>query len=105
MVPIVDNEVPKTLPKKRKKKVYEPATRQGPRKKKRQNEPGPDESTYEAENILDYSSSGNLESSGKNEAELEKMELRKELWKDKVNFNSIFNSICLYLRKVVSSDS
>ena len=48
--------MPKTLPKKRKKKVYGPATCQSPRKRVKQNECGPDESTDEEENILDYSS-------------------------------------------------
>ena len=122
---MVDNEVPKTPPKKRKKKVYGPAAHQSPRKRVKQNEGGPDESTDEEENVLDYSSDDNLESSGENEAELEKPELEKELWEDTGKFNSICNNcsvinhkhtiarivsarqwdICLYARKVVSSDS
>ena len=62
--------MPKTLPKKQKKKVYGPATCQSPRKRVKQNECGPDESTDEEENILDYSSDDDSESSDENEAEL-----------------------------------
>ena len=68
----------------RKKKVYRLAAHQRPRKRVKQNEGGPDESTDEDENILDCSSDDDLESSGENEAESV-----KELWKDTGKFNSI----------------
>ena len=104
----------------RKKKVYGPAAHQSSRKRVKKNEGGPDESTDEDENILDCSSDDDLETSGENEAESE-----KELWKDTGKCNSISNNcsvvnhkhtiarivsarqwvICLYSRKVVSSDS
>ena len=121
---IVGNKVPKNPPKKRKKKVYGPATGQSPRKRVKQNEHGSDESTDE-ENILDYSTDDDLESSDENEAELGKLELERELWKEKVKFIFICNNcsvindkhamarivserqwvIFLYSRKVVSSGS
>ena len=123
--PMVDNKVPKTPPKKQKKKVYRPTACQSPRKRVKQDEHGPDEWTDEEENILDYSSDEDLESSNENEAELGKLESGKELWKEKNKFNficincSVINHkhttarivsakqwlICLYSRKVVSSDS
>ena len=84
------------------------------------NEHGSDESTDE-ENILDYSSDDDLESSDENEAELGKVELERDLWKEKVKFIFICNNcsvindkharivserqwvIFLYSKKVVSS--
>ena len=46
----------------------------------------------EEENILDCSSDDNLESSDENDAESEKRELEKELWKDKGKSNVICNN-------------
>ena len=91
VVPTVDNEVPKNPPKKQKKEVYGPATHQNPRKRVKQNACNPKESTDAEENILDYSSDDNLECSGKDDAESEKLELDKELWKDKGKSNVICN--------------
>ena len=92
VIPMVDNEVRKSPPKKRNKNVYGPATRQTQTKIVKQNKHGPDESTDEEENIVDYSSDDNLESSVENEAELEKHELVKELWKDEGKFNFSCNN-------------
>ena len=89
---MVDNEVRKSPPKKRNKNIYGPATRQTQTKIVKQNKHGPDESTDEEENIVDYSSDDNLESSVENEAELEKHELVKELWKDEGKFNFSCNN-------------
>ena len=122
---MVDNKVPKTPPKKLKKKVYGPATGQSPRKRVKENEHGSEKSTDGQGNILDYSSDNDLESSQKNEAELKMLELERELWKEKFKFNFICNNcsvsnhkhpmtriaserqwvIYLYSRKLGSSDS
>ena len=61
-------------------------------KRVKQNECGPDEWTDEEENILDYSWDNDLESSDKNEDELEKLELERELQKEKGKFNFIYNN-------------